>query len=431
MASPRVVGMTTPPPRSGRSTLRSWVVGALLALLAFGIAVLAVGAADVRAVAAAGDAGRAILWPTLSGAVALAVPVAVALRRRHPGAVALGLGIAQLVFPVGPVMGLVLPGRMRDAVDDTDRRRSWWLAGLHVLGVVVFVLRDLRGPTPDSSFLRLLLMPPERDLGEPFDPGLGTVIVFGLILALVPVGLGLLLRARSTLARTRDEVAAVQERATSMSQEVSRQAEREIIAREVHDVIGHRLSILSLHAGALEMALAGQDEELESSARLVREGAQASMDDLRSLIAVLRDPDGFAVTDGAEPVLPSTLVDLDRVVDEAAGAGQPLTSSIFISRPEDADRVLSHAVYRVVQEILTNARKHAPGLPVRLGVRGGPEEGLVIESSNPLPDGALVPEEGRPVRSLGERVGVLGGTIGTAVEDGRWRITVHLPWRSA
>ena len=146
-------------------------------------------------------------------------------------------------------------------------------------------------------------------------------------------------------------------------------------------------------------------------------------------------------------------------------ARQPLSSSIYLDRAAEADEVLSRAVYRIVQESLTNARKHSPGMSVQLRVEGGPNTGIDITCSNQLPyrmsateqdgqdteaseaphSGDTCPEPGsatgaRPgdtqggsgLKGMARRAEICGGTF-QAGPDGRGRFVVsaHLPWRSA
>src|SRR5699024_4582424 len=144
---------------------------------------------------------------------------------------------------------------------------------------------------------------------------------------------------------------------------------------------------------------AREDAQLAQSAALVRASAARSMDDLRSLLAVLReDPD-------AEPTMREpSLADLPAMIEEAVAAGAPVSSSVFLDRAETADPALARAVYRVVQELLTNARKHAPGAQVRLSVQGGPAAGITIDAQNPYLGPAAGHSSGQGLQGVAERV---------------------------
>ena len=185
-----------------------------------------------------------------------------------------------------------------------------------------------------------------------------------------------------------------------------------------------RALLFCLSCGALE-ANATDDPRLAQSARLVRESAGAAMDDLRSLLDVMREPVGAELP-------PMPLSHLAQVVHESFGAGQPVSSSIFVSEPDRADPQLSRAVYRIVQEVLTNARKHAPGSPVDVAVSH--ETGAVrVHVVNPIADLAPPDRTGAGLGLIGvdERVALLGGSVSHGVQDGRFVLDVVLPIRDA
>jgi len=264
-------------------------------------------------------------------------------------------------------------------------------------------------------------------------------------------------------ASARAERAAQEQTRTStrLADTVSLQAERERVAREVHDGLAHRLSLLALHAAALERGVlatsdsqdasgsadAADEESPRAAAQRVREEAQGAMRDLRSLLAVLREPVG-----AAEPA--PRLEDLKEVVDGVLAARQPLSSSIYLDRAAEADEVLSRAVYRIVQESLTNARKHSPGMSVQLRVEGGPEAGIDITCANQVPrqerateqgaqasrtppaddvgSGAGDSQGGSGLRGMARRAEICGGTFHAGPDSrGRFVVSAHLPWRSA
>lgn len=305
------------------------------------------------------------------------------------------------------------------------RRRGpgvWAVTALVAATSTWVVVADATAEPRDASVLKMLVASGASSDTVGIEVGFGlplTVLLLGLA---VSVGSGLLVRA------AREKKVAAQssqaDRATSsrLADEAARRQEREQIAREVHDVLGHRLSLLSLHAGALE-ANAGGDTRLADSARLVRETAGGAMADLRSLLEMLRDPAP------SHPDLP--LTELTRVVADSFGAGQWISSSIFIEDAASASPSLSRAVYRIVQELLTNARKHAPGQRAVLEVRGGPETGIVIDVRNPLVPDVEASGSGRGLAGVAERAELLGGTLSHGLDgDGTtFRARVELPWR--
>lgn len=365
-------------------------------------------------------------WQVLLGGfallTALILPLGLLWRHRAPVTVTVLASALALLAPVGAWTALVatasLIGRRRG-------RQVWWAVAGAAVATVVTVARDVRGPSSQTSLIKLLFAPTEATSGvavalgwwvAPLLVGLGTGVT---------VGAGLAVRGRREARASQRRAGAAQQVSDQLGDQLARQRERERIGREVHDVLGHRLSLLSLHAGALEVH-APRAGPLAESARLVREGASRSMADLRSLLAMLNEPLG---SERAEPDL--SLVDLREMIDETIGAGITLSSSVFVSHPEDADPALARAVYRIVQELLTNARRHAAGEPVRLEITGGPGSGMRIDAHNPYLQHVAPSPDGQGLRGIAERVELLGGRLAYGLDDdGRtFRVTVELPWR--
>jgi signal transduction histidine kinase len=199
----------------------------------------------------------------------------------------------------------------------------------------------------------------------------------------------------------------------------------------MHDVLGHRLSLLSLHAGALEFRPDASATEIAQAATVIRTSAAAALSDLREVVTVLRDD----TDDAAGPPQP-TLAHLPALIEEARAAGMTLRARIDVHDGESLPATLGRTAYRIVQEGLTNARKHAPGVPVAVTVTDDDRPGLVVEIINRRPLSA--PAEGTPpscgtragLIGLAERVALAGGTLGhetTAAGDFVLRATIPVP----
>ena len=193
------------------------------------------------------------------------------------------------------------------------------------------------------------------------NPAVGEIVKVGFPAFLVTViafGWGLYLRAR------RELVALLRERAERLAAnqqhaaEQAREAERRRIAREMHDVLAHRLSLLSVHAGALEFRPDAPAAEIAQAAAVIRTSASATLGDLRQVITVLREDS--AATDG--PPQPG-LGQLADLLQESRSAGMTLDGRIDLPDAGQLPEATGRTVYRVIQEGLTNARKHAPGAP--------------------------------------------------------------------
>src|SRR5262249_50488237 len=172
----------------------------------------------------------------------------------------------------------------------------------------------------------------------------------------VAVSLGLFARVRRELVlslRERTERLEAEER---LHIEQAREAERRRIAREMHDVLAHRLSLLSVHAGALEFRPDASPEEGNEAARVIRASARAALQELREVIGLLRD-DG---DEGVQPPQPK-FGDIPKLVDESRAAGMNVRFRDGAAPEAEVPAAVGRTAYRVVQEGLTNARKHAPG----------------------------------------------------------------------
>lgn len=342
-------------------------------------------------------------------------------RHRHPFRLALVSSTLSLVLPLGNVLPLIYLGSL---IGRRKGRGVWLTMGFGALASTWVVFADALAQPLGASLLKSTLTPTGADRALPAHEPLLSPVIVAVLSVGIAIGAGFLARSRREAASAAHTVRSERAASGRLSDEVARRQERERIAREVHDVMGHRLSLLSLHAGALE-ANSGDDPRVAQSAQTIRENASAAMDDLRSLLSVLREP----LTDAA----PVPLSRLAEVVAESADAGQQLNSSIYIEDADSADPALSRAVYRIVQELLTNARRHAPGQQVLLSVRGSPASGVQIDARNNYVGGwgTGQPSESRGLAGITERCELLGGTMRYGLDDaGRtFRAHVELPWR--
>jgi signal transduction histidine kinase len=317
------------------------------------------------------------------------------------------------------------------------RRRFPVAAAVAGVGVVALVVRELWRPVGSLSSLWW--------------------VVLVLVAEAALVGWGELSQARQALLNSLREQACRAEAEQAARVAEARAAERASIAREMHDVLAHRLSLLATYAGALEYRPDAPPEQLARAAGVVRAGVHQALEELREVIGVLRDDDPVAV---ARPQ--PGLSDLNGLVEETRDAGTPVDLIERISRPGELPDALGRTAYRIVQEGLTNARKHAPGRPARLLLDGRPGDRLLVELTNPVgpapvgPAGPVGPapvgpapvgpanpvEPARPAGpslngsgtgtgliGLTERVRLAGGEIDHGVApDGEFLLRALLPW---
>ncbi|WP_435862061.1 histidine kinase [Streptomyces phaeochromogenes] len=276
---------------------------------------------------------------------------ALGLRRRHPTGLAVALILLSTGWPVVVplLIALFTVATMRPA------RTTWAVTA----GALV--------PVPVALLL------------APYPPGplnLATA-VSAVTLVAGAVGWGLVvvgLRERAVRAETEATLR------TEQARQQARQHAREEIAREMHDVLAHRLSLLSMHAGALEYAPGAPPEQLAEAVGVIRHSATRALEDLQDVLKVLRAP---VVGDHTEPPQP-THADVAQLIEESRAAGVELHVRQRLDDPATMSPALARTAYRLLQEALTNHRKHAPGAPVTLTLEGGPETGLTIRVTNPL-----------------------------------------------
>jgi signal transduction histidine kinase len=347
----------------------------------------------VAAGGATGDRGMAPVWlfALLTAAVAVLMLL---LRRRAPF----------VPFVVSVVLSVISPainGALTPLSYAVGRYVGRWPTRIvaAAAGVVVVAEPWKGGPA-----------------GEQFSRWIG-----GAVLVLLPGAIGIYVRTRALLLQALRDRA---ERAESERELLAREAvltERTRIAREMHDAVGHRVSLMVLQAGAIEMAAADRNR-VEQLAGQVQTAGRQALEELRQMVGVLRAGEDDAPL-APQPGLP----DLPTLVAQARDAG--MTVALDVPEAPGVDAVAGRAAYRIVQEALTNAAKHAPGSAVRVCVQRQ-EDGLRIRVVNgPSRERVdYAPGGGYGLVGLGERVRTLGGRLTAEPRlDGGFEIDAVLP----
>lgn len=262
---------------------------------------------------------------------------------------------------------------------------------------------------------------------ESLDFGWWLVLVAAVHAALLGIGVALSTHLALVNSLRERAMRAEAEQARRVSE--ARRAERDRIAREMHDVLAHRLSLLATYAGALEYRPDSSTQQLTAAAGVVRDGIHRALEELRDVIGVLRHGDGAGPDVDRTPQ--AGLAELDALVAETRAAGTPveLDSDLDTAPPLPLDLT----AYRVAQEGLTNARKHAPGAPIAMRVTGRPGDRLTVEMENALNAGsasvAASLGAGNGLVGLAERATLVGGRFSHVVtDDGMFRMTLEAPW---
>ncbi|MFF0741009.1 sensor histidine kinase [Streptomyces sp. NPDC004111] len=388
--------------------------------------------------------------PSVLGAlVGLLVGSTLLVRRRWPIAVVL---VSLAVTPAEMGFLLSLVGLYSLAASDVPRRITTAVAGMSFTGTFIV------------SLVRMRSLAGERDID--FDPGNGYTAILSFVLALgmtaPPVLLGLYVGARRRLMES------LRERADSLERELSlladraeeraewaRTEERTRIAREMHDVVAHRVSLMVVHAAALQAVALKDPQKAVKNAALVGDMGRQALTELREMLGVLRAPEAPAGTVRADLRDPAPvplaavgaaaaaaaeaaeggpcLDDVDTLVEQSRAAGMTVELSVD-GDPVPCGALVEQTAYRVIQEALTNVHKHAPGAKtwVRIAHRGT-EIAMQVENG---PSDTTAAEPGLPSGGNGlvgmrERVQSLGGVFVAAPTDSDgFRVSAVLPVRN-
>ncbi|MFB7183221.1 sensor histidine kinase [Streptomyces sp. NPDC056257] len=259
------------------------------------------------------------------------------------------------------------------------------------------------------------------------------VIVFSTLMFLAMIVMpGLASRywsQRRTLLRALHERNGQLLRERAMVAGQARLRERQRIAQDMHDSLGHQLALISVHTGALEVdpELTGRQRE---AVGVLRQASVAAMHELREVVGILRDGvEAPAPVEEAQPAARG-VAGIPGVVESARGSGTDvrLTTS---GQPRPLVAACDHAAYRIVQEALTNAYKHAPGAPIAVELRYE-DDSLVVEIANGPAAGPADPEVvsgGQGLTGLRERARLVGGMVHAgATEGGGFRVAGVLPY---
>ncbi|NEM05549.1 two-component sensor histidine kinase [Geodermatophilus normandii] len=374
----------------------------------------------------------------LAGGVVLAWPVEVLITSGLPLGVAAPLAFLVVAAPLaavgalaesrsieGAAVGALLTGRAEERVGPSttagQRARTGLLLVLHVVaggvagGLLVVGLPTavLLAATPDAGGL----------FGDARVPGgWGVRLALAVVLAVAVVAGGDLLGRGLAVLAPRLLAGSTAERLAAAEASVSLLAGRDRLARELHDSVGHSLSLVTVQAGAARRLLTRDPPAAETALRATEDAARRALVDLDHVLGLLREESGGPAGTSPAP----DLRDLDALVGTARAAGARVEVSVT-GQVGALPAVVSREAYRIVQEGLTNALRHAPGAACRLEVEAAGD--LRIRLANEAP--GTVPGAsggGRGLRGLRERARDLRGVVDAGPgDDGRWVLAVRLP----
>ena len=223
------------------------------------------------------------------------------------------------------------------------------------------------------------------------------------------------LRARAERAETEQELRMAQARST----------ERARSARERHDVLAHRITQVSMQAGALAFRDDLDSERLREGLGQIQGQANDALHELRGVLGVLREDDPGPATARPQP----TYDDIAALVEEARTLGLDVDWTDRVDATTPVPPATGRTVYRIVQEGITNVRKHAPGSVVDIRSRGDPRSGITVVLANPIAGaGTGAPGSGLGLVGLRERTELRGGRLDQRTEGATFVLEAWLPW---
>jgi len=377
-----------------------------------GLVLLLVGVPGVLDAALAGRTTST----TTSLVLALVGTAALWWRRAHPVPVAavvtasMAVGYALTGTPSGMDVGLAFA--LYAVAANRPPRTSWITAGLaSAVAVVAIWVGTAPRPDPTPAPEGQVVLSDTRWGGAT-----GTVIV-----VLLAMAIGVSVHNR------REHVAELVERTNALARdrdrqaELARAAERTRIAREMHDVVAHSLSVMITLADGATAALDRSPERARLALTELSSTGRAALGDMRRVLGALQDADAPLEPTGAD-------TDLEALVHRFVTAGMPLHTD-GLRLPLPADTGLRLAIYRVVQESLTNVLRHAPGTPrVDLTLRREPAAWIVeVLDQGPATLAPPSPGSGQGMIGMRERAAVLGGTVDAGPAGAGWRVRATFP----
>jgi signal transduction histidine kinase len=246
----------------------------------------------------------------------------------------------------------------------------------------------------------------------------GIFMVYTLATAAAPAFLGQLVQARADLKARIIEITEAREHERLLAAQNLLARERAQLAREMHDVVSHQVSLIAVHAGALQVRTT--DPEIKQDAATIRRLSTQTLDELRHMVTVLR-------ASGSRPTELTPQPTLAQLQELVTGSGLPAT--LELSVPDDLAPAVQRAIYRIVQEALTNVRKHAPGATATVTVHADNGTVSVTVANGPATRPVLaLPSSQHGLIGLHQRTELLGGTTQSgSTPEGGYELRAHLP----
>lgn len=387
-------------------------------------------------------------WCVLGFLVGLASIMVIPYRKNNPEQMLWISCALTIIFPLDALMPLML---LTSVVARTSQRKVMIRAT--TIAVCASLWSQVRDALqPDGSSIWKMWFTPAGDSSKisPISRTASdtTVVLTAVTVTLISVALamfiGLHIRSRSNLKTEMAKVDAARSQAASLQTDLNNKQISDAIAAEAHDTLANSLTLISLNANAL-MAQARQlnmpDTNQEQSkaavqnmtknAEMIQKKAKEALDEAHDIIGMLRDPQAAAKTLMPTDETSLTAASLNQLVRDARTSGTQLSTWIDIHQLSELNPQIGKVAYRVAQEGLTNARRHAPGQPVALQIIAAPNQGVHVSVSNP--EAAAESNQGisagNGLKGLTERTKNVGGNFSYGLDTNHeFTISVTLPW---
>lgn len=372
--------------------------------------------------------GARYVWMMAATLLAFAFPLLLLWRDRYPQAVFWCCLAVVAVFPYDPMLMLMALSAL--LARRASRSNDIIIITAAAAGALWAQLRDALQPADASLWHMVFARPGTGQHGVPVEllTGETTVVITAAVTAIVETVIaalaGLHIRSRARLRTAAAQVDAAATQVASLQQDLNSQQLADAIAAEAHDTLAHSLSLLALNASALqaqasELGDTPQARDLAVKAEDIRRQAAGALDEAHAIIDMLRHPAAARAQ-----LIPSadtelTRQALDGLISEARAAGMKLDTWIDIRQLDSLDPAIAKTAYRVIQEGLTNARRHAPGAPLALEVTASPSRGVHVHLSNPITasPAPVAPDTINPAAAGPVSAGITGPEPGSSSAD--------------
>lgn len=404
----------------------------------------------------AGDeAGWQFAWYAFALVLAFPLPFMLLARSTHPEAVFWAALCVTIVFPYGDLlMAMALASLLA-------RRRGHDVAavGAAALAGIWAQLRDALQPANGSYWHEVFARPNVERIGSdvPLLVDEPVIVIVAVVVALATTAIatvsGLWIRSRATMGAVAHEALQANEHLQTLHDDLINQRLADAIAAQAHDGLAHSLSLIAVNANTLQAAASTleqasdervreQGRQLAVTAEQIRRQAAGALDEAHEVIDMLRHPE--QAWDGLDPDGNESLSreSLGMLLDDVRASGTPIDSWLSIDHASDLDPAVGAAAFHIVQESLTNARRHAPGMPVSLEINANPADGVLIHESNPCawegsdqqapgrPQPSSPHREGAGLASIAARAERAGGSCRSGVDSrGIFHVEATIPWK--